>query len=70
MPIMLSGTKNGVQWSIQGRLSHDKRFYALVTAGDDNQLTDSTYLLESRAELEAKRLLTEMLVKLSDGQDV
>ena len=67
MPIMLSGTKDGAQWSIQGRVSHDKRFYALVTVGDDKQLTDSTYLLESRAELEAKRLLAEMLVRAKDG---
>lgn len=63
MPIMLSGTNKGVQWSIQGRVSHDKRFYALVTVGDDKRITDSTYILESRAELEGERLLAEMLEK-------
>jgi hypothetical protein len=64
---MKTGTDEGISWSVQGRLSHDKRFYAFVQVGTTKAITHDTYVTEERAEKEALQLKDNLLAEYLGG---
>ena len=63
---MLTGTTDGLPWSIQGRESVDKRYYALVQVGNTKKVTNNTYVTQEAAKDAGCQLMADTLAELLD----
>jgi hypothetical protein len=61
-----SGETDGLAWSIEGKVAHDGRLFAMVQVGSTKKVTQKTYNTESEAQAAGHELMADTLAELVD----